>query len=169
MTAVFDLMVTSADPAMAIVTTQAEDGTRAGCLVGFHGQSAMEPPHYAIWLSKANHTYRTALRSTHFAVHFLSVDDIEIATHFGTVTGEDEDKFAGFETDSGPADVPLLRDCPRRIVIERAALLDVGGDHACFTGPVVEADCPEAFEALRETKVIHLRPGHESQERAVKP
>lgn len=169
MSAVFELMVESADPAMAIVTTRAEDGTRAGCLVGFHGQSGMEPAHYAIWLSKANHTYRTALRSSHFAVHFLTADDMEIATHFGTVSGEDEDKFASLETADGPADVPLLRDCPRRIVIERSAVLDVGGDHALFTGPVVEADCPEPFEPLRETQVIHLRPGHESDERAVKP
>lgn len=169
MSEVFDLMVTSANPAMAIVTTRADDGTRAGCLVGFHGQASMAPPHYSIWLSKANHTYRTALRSAHFAVHFLTADDMEVATHFGTLTGEDQDKFADIATDEGPEGAPLIRACPNRIVIARAAMLDAGGDHAMVTGPVVESACPEPFEPLREDRVIHLRPGHENDERAVTP
>ena len=45
---------------------------RAGCLVGFHSQSSIDPRQYAVWLSKANHTYPVALRSELFAVHFLT-------------------------------------------------------------------------------------------------
>ena len=67
----FAEIMRSRDADLIIVTT-AEAGERAGCLVGFHSQSSMEPERYCVWLSKANHTYRVALRSTHLAIHFLS-------------------------------------------------------------------------------------------------
>src|ERR1700734_861893 len=58
-----------------IVVTTAEGHERAGCLVGFHAQSSMDPGRYAVWLSKANYTYRVALRATHLGVHFLTSAD----------------------------------------------------------------------------------------------
>lgn len=161
-------LVSSADPAMAVVTTQA-DGVRAGCLVGFHGQSGVSPQHYAVWLSKANHTYRTALEADHLAVHLLTEDDLGIAEHFGTRTGEDGDKFEGQETEDGPSGVPLLRTLPHRFVGRRLAVLDVGGDHALFALEVVQATSSGPFAPLRNSAVEHLRPGHETQERSVTP
>lgn len=161
-------LVSSADPAMAVVTTGA-DGVAAGCLVGFHGQSGVAPQHYAVWLSKANHTYRTALEADHLAVHLLATADHELAEHFGTQTGEEVDKFAGHQVEDGPGGVPLLRALTHRLVGRRLAVLDVGGDHACFALEVVQADSEGAFEPLRNSAVEHLRPGHETQERSVTP
>src|SRR5690625_6744052 len=66
-----DALLESADAPLIVVTTAAE-GERAGCLVGFHSQASISPQRYCFWLSKANHTYRVALRSEHFAVHFLT-------------------------------------------------------------------------------------------------
>ena len=86
----FDSLMASLDGPMVVVTT-AVAGERAGCLVGFHAQSSIDPQRYCLWLSKANHTYRVALRSTHLAVHFLTDDDIDLAERFGTRTGEDVD------------------------------------------------------------------------------
>ena len=100
----------SLDAPMVVVTT-AVAGERAGCLVGFHAQSAIDPQRYCLWLSKANHTYRVALRSTYLAVHFLTADDLDLAEHFGTRTGEDDDKFVDLATQDGPDGVPLL-DAP---------------------------------------------------------
>src|SRR3954469_7540195 len=94
----FETLMASADPPLVVVTTVAE-GERAGCLVGFHVQSSISPQHYCVWLSKANHTYRVGLRAAHFAVHFLTVDDFAIAERFGTLTGEDTDKFDGIDID----------------------------------------------------------------------
>jgi hypothetical protein len=45
--------------------------------------SSMGPERYCVWLSKANHTYRVALRSTHLAVHFLTAADRGLAERFG--------------------------------------------------------------------------------------
>ena len=64
----FETIAKSFDPALVIVTTAAGD-QRAGCVVGFHSQCSIDPLRYAVWLSKANLTYRVALLATHVAVH----------------------------------------------------------------------------------------------------
>ena len=91
----------SADSALVIVTTAAEDEP-AGCVVGFHCQSSLQPERYAVWLSKANHTYRVGLRAEFLAVHFLRDSDRELARHFGTQSEDDVDKFADIGVEPGP-------------------------------------------------------------------
>lgn len=164
----FTGLMASADPAMIVVTTVAE-GERAGCLVGFHAQSGISPERYCLWLSKANHTYRVGLRSADFAVHFLASGDLELAEHFGTLTGEDTDKFAGLDLVTAERGLPLLEACPQRMLVERIAVLDDGGDHVCLTTRVRSAQLPARFEPLRLSAVSHLRAGRESDERSVHP
>src|SRR3954454_13509950 len=110
MTADFNALMSGADPSMIIVTTAA-GGERGGCLVGFHTQSSIEPGRYSIWLSKANHTYRLALRATHFAVHYLTPHDLELAELFGTLSGDDVDKFEKSPVTLMAGDVPVLDGC----------------------------------------------------------
>jgi len=119
----------SALDAPLVVVTAAEGQERAGCLVGFHCQSSIEPARYAVWLSKANHTYRVALRSAYLAVHFLTASDLWMAERFGTLTGDRTDKFAGLPVRAGPGQVPVLEQCPHWLAARRGTLLDEGGDH----------------------------------------
>jgi flavin reductase (DIM6/NTAB) family NADH-FMN oxidoreductase RutF len=160
----FSALTSAADPAMAIVTTAAGD-ERGGCLIGFHSQSSMDPARYSLWLSKANHTYRLALRATHFGVHFLQAADVELAEAFGTRTGDEVDKFADVRSEPHQCGVPLLTDLPNWLVGRRVALLDEGGDHVCVSIEVVDAAADAPFTPLRFTQVAHLRPGHENTER----
>lgn len=164
----FGSLMASADPAMVVVTTAAA-GERAGCLVGFHSQSSIDPEHYSVWLSKANHTYRVGLRASRFAVHFLTSADVGIAEQFGTRSGEDVDKFADVEVEAAPDGIPLLAACPHRMLLERITLLDAGGDHVCLTARVIAAHTAGDFEPLRTSAVVHLDPGHGSDERAIDP
>ena len=164
----FDTVMASVDPPLIVVTTAAE-GEPAGCLVGFHAQSSITPQHYCVWLSKANHTYRVSLRARHFAVHFLSAEDFPLAERFGTLTGEDTDKFEGLDVDLDPHGVPLLRALPSRMTLERIALLDDGGDHVCLTTRVTSALSGGDFAPLRVSSATHLDPGHGSEERAIEP
>lgn len=168
MNAAFDRLVAALDPAMAVVTA-AEGGERAGCLVGFHGQTSIDPPRYGVWLSKANHTYRVALRTTHLAVHLLTEADRELAAWFGSQTGDDVDKFADLAVEEGPGGVPLLAAGPHRLVLRRSVLLDDGGDHVCVTGDPVEAATSDAFRPLRLSQVHDLAPGHAAEERPFPP
>ena len=164
----FGTLMASTDPPLIVLTTAAED-EQAGCLVGFHAQSSIEPQHYCVWLSKANHTYRVGLRAKHFAVHFLTTEDLEVAERFGTVSGEDTDKFAGIDVDLDENGVPLLRACPNRMTLERIAVLDDGSDHVCLTTRVCSAETGGSFEPLRVSSATHLDPGHDSDERAIQP
>lgn len=164
----FERLMASVDTAMIVVTTAAEDEL-AGCLVGFHAQSSISEQQYSVWLSKANHTYRVSLRATHFGVHFLTRDDLAIAERFGTQSGEQADKFAGLDFQLDEGGVPVIGDCPNRLVLERIATLDDGGDHVCITTRVQSTHTAGAFTPLRLSDVTHLDPGHASEERAIQP
>jgi flavin reductase (DIM6/NTAB) family NADH-FMN oxidoreductase RutF len=164
----FGTLMASTDPPLIVFTTAAE-GEPSGCLVGFHAQSSITPQHYCVWLSKANHTYRVSLRATSFAVHFLTVEDFALAEHFGTLSGDDADKFAGVDVYLDENGVPLLRGCPNRMSLERIAVLDDGGDHVCLTTRVTSAQTTGSFTPLRLSSATHLVPGHGSDERAIQP
>jgi len=164
----FDSLMASIDPPLIVLTTSAE-GQWAGCLVGFHAQSSITPHHYSVWLSKANYTYRVALRAAHFVVHFLAAEDLPLAERFGTLTGEDTDKFAGMDVDPDPDGVPRLTACPNWMSLDRIAILDDGGDHVCLTTRMSSAHTAGDFTPLRLSGAAHLDPGHGSQDRAVHP
>lgn len=167
----FERLTKSLDAPLAVVTTAAE-GEVSGCLVGFHGQAGIDPECYALWLSKANHTYRVALRAEHFAVHFPHADDprhVEVARHFGTRTGGEEDKLATLEWQAGPDGVPLLADLPDRMVLRPRAMLDVGSDHVLVAAEAVEAWCTSPFSPLRLHVGLAWDPGHEADEREIHP
>ena len=166
--AAFDTLMAVADPPLVVLTTAAEN-KRAGCLIGFHGQSSMAPRHYCVWLSKANHTYLAGLRAGHFALHFLTEKDLGLAQRFGTLCGENIDKFEGLDLDTDQNGVPLLTECPNRLLLERVAVLDDGGDHVCLTTKVTSGQTGGPFVALRVSAVSHLEPGHDSGERAIHP
>ena len=160
----FAELIASLDPAMAVVTTMS-DRERAGCLIGFHAQSSIDPARYVVWLSKANHTFRVGLHARYFAVHFLGEADIEVARLFGTQSGDDVDKFACCSWEPGPEGLPLLADCPHRFTATRIALLDEGGDHVCFVLQPLEVAPAAPFQPLRLSGTTNLTPGHESEER----
>lgn len=164
----FDTIMASVDTRMIVVTT-AEGGERAGCLVGFHAQSSVEPRRYTVWLSKANHTYRVALRASHLGVHFLTRDDLPLAARFGTLSGDTVDKFDGLAVATGPGGIPLLVSCPNRFAARRVALLDEGGDHVCVVTEPVESSARGPFEPLSLAAVGNLRPAHGTEERHSPP
>jgi flavin reductase (DIM6/NTAB) family NADH-FMN oxidoreductase RutF len=164
----FGTIASSLD-APLIVVTAADARERAGCLVGFHSQSSIEPLRYCVWLSKANFTYRVALRSTHLGIHFLTAADLPLAERFGTLTGDKVDKFAGVRTVPGPGGVPVLEDCPHRLVARRITLVDDGGDHVSVMTETVAAHTGGRFEPLRLSQAAHLQPGHGNEERPEPP
>ncbi len=165
----FDRLMAALDTSVTIVTTQT-GGERGGCLVGFQCQCSIEPRKYALWLSKANHTYRLALRSSVLAVHLLGPEHRDLAERFGGRSGDDVDKFDGLDVRSGPEDVPLLARCRDRLVLRRTALLDEGGDHVCVVAEPIEVHGEgEVRAGLRVGDVDDITPGHEAEERPHPP
>ena len=164
----FDQIMASLDPPMVVVTAAVQE-ERAGCLIGFHAQGGIHPRRYAIWLSKANHTFRVAFLAQHVALHFLTRDDLDIADLFGTNSGDDMDKFALCEWAPSADGPPLLLRCPNRLILRRTGVLDEGSDHMCFVAEPVAAFAPNRFEPLRLSDVSHLEPGHAVDERPLPP
>jgi flavin reductase (DIM6/NTAB) family NADH-FMN oxidoreductase RutF len=161
----FDAVMAGNDNAMVIATTATEH-ERAGCLVGFHSQCSIEPPRYAVWLSKANHTCRVAVHAGHIALHFLSEADHDLAELFGERTGDDVDKFSRCSATDGPHHVPLLDDVADVVLFRRTAFLDEGSDHVCFTlEPLDVVSGPSDNVRMRLSDVGDLTPGHTATER----
>ncbi len=155
----FDALVTAGDTPMVVITA-ANGEERSGCLVGFHTQSSIDPRRYAIWLSKANHTYRVALGSPFLAVHYLAEGHHDLARLFGGETGDEIDKFARVTWEPGPDGVPLLSDCTTRIIVRQVEVIDLGGDHVCIETDPVSATASEDFRPLRFSDVRDVDAGH---------
>jgi flavin reductase (DIM6/NTAB) family NADH-FMN oxidoreductase RutF len=163
----FARLMAMADHPMVILTT-ACDGVRAGCLLGFHAQASISPPDYAIWLSKANHTYRVGALAETFAVHLLGREDHDLAELFGATSGDAVDKFERCRWTAGPGGVPLLDDCTDRLIGQRIAWLDPGTDHVCVVlRPVVVDLGPDRApgDLLWASAVSGMEAGHAAEER----
>lgn len=158
----------SAENTSLVVVTAAVENVLAGCLVSYHTQASMTPPHYNIWLSKANHTYRVGLLAQRFGVHFLTSEDLVWAEHFATLSGQDTNKFAGLAV-TMHHDVPLLDALPNRMIIQKLSMLDDGGDHVCVNAKVITAQAAGDFTPLRLSDLGDMRPAHDSTERIIEP
>ncbi|MCU1399446.1 MAG: flavin reductase domain protein FMN-binding protein [Acidimicrobiales bacterium] len=149
-----------------IIATTASHGQLAGCVAGFHTQCSIEPVRYAVWLSKANHTQRVALFSTHVALHFLDKGDHDLAALFGGLSADEVDKFASVAWSAGPGGVPLIDACPNRIVLRRTTVWDDGSDHVCLIGEPIDAQAGPLDRApMRVTDADDIEPGHSAGSR----
>lgn len=172
---VFDRITQTIDAPLVVVTA-ADGDERAGCVVGFHTQCSLDPLRYALWLSKANRTYRVALRSEYLGVHLLAAADRQLGMWFGGHSGDDVDTFSGVDVDPGPGGLPLLRQARARFAGRRVSLFDDGGDHACFIVEVGPGPGPDSApapgpegattagsdaELLRVSDLSNIEPGHE--------
>jgi len=95
--------------------------------------------------------------------------DVALAEHFGARSGEDGEKFSGVEHEIAQSGVPLVSALPHRMLVKRIATLDDGGDHVCITARVVTAESRTPFTPLRTSDVSHIVPGHDSDERVIRP
>lgn len=162
----FDELVAYLDPAMVVVTT-ANGDERSGCLVGFHGQTSIEPRRYGLWISAANHTAAVVAGATHLAVHALTdaTADDEMARLFGGETGDEIDKFTRCRHEPGPHGVPLLTDLPHRFAGEITHRLHGAGDHLLVVVAPLEIGSTAPFGPRRLSAVVHdVDPGHPAGE-----
>jgi flavin reductase (DIM6/NTAB) family NADH-FMN oxidoreductase RutF len=154
----FGPFVSGLDYPMFVVTTAA-DGRRAGCLVGFTTQASIDPPRFLVCLSERNRTFVVAQGARYLAVHVLEREQKALADLFGGETGDEVDKFERCAWHPGPDGLPLLDECPRRMVgkvLETVVL----GDHTGFLlQPLSEHAGPEE-QALTFQQVRDVDPGH---------
>lgn len=154
----FDTFVEGLDYPIFVVTTT-NGSERAGCLVGFTTQSSIDPPRLLVCLSEANRTTAVAQDAEFLAVHVLDRREHPLASLFGGETGDDVDKFAQVEWYAGPGGVPLLAECPRRLVgriLERVPL----GDHIGHLLAPIAVDSDPSGRPLSFQDVTDVDAGH---------
>jgi flavin reductase (DIM6/NTAB) family NADH-FMN oxidoreductase RutF len=156
----FSELVGDLDYPMLIVTAAA-GGEKAGCLVGFATQCSIDPPLFAVWLSRRNHTLRVARNADTLVVHLLSADDTMLAERFGSETGDEVDKFSGCRWHAGPGDAPVLEDCTRRFA-GRVLQQIPTEDHVGFLLTPVHVESGPWSGQLGFQSARRISPGHEA-------
>lgn len=156
----FSELVGELDYPMMIVTATG-GGEKAGCLVGFATQCSIDPPRFAVWLSRNNHTFRVAQQADVLAVHFPSSDDGPLAALFGGETGDEVDKFARCRWREGTGGAPVLEDCARWFtgrVIEQIPT----EDHVGFLLEPLQSAMGPWPGQLGFQSARNISPGHEA-------
>jgi flavin reductase (DIM6/NTAB) family NADH-FMN oxidoreductase RutF len=154
----FHELVSELDYPMFIVTVTSEN-KRAGCLVGFITQASIDPPRLLVLLSKPNQTCKVAGDARTLAVHFLNRDNKDLAILFGESTGDDVDKFAHCDWDSGPGGTPILSGTRGWMTGQIVGRMDAG-DHIAHLITVDVAEVAEPGEQLAFQSVKDMDPGH---------
>jgi flavin reductase (DIM6/NTAB) family NADH-FMN oxidoreductase RutF len=156
----FNRLVGALHYPMFLVTTT--DGRRrAGCLVGFAGQSSIDPPRFTVSLSKRNYTHAVATHGDRLAVHVPTPRNRDLAELFGSVTGYREDKFRRCAWKPGPGGVPLLTDCPQWFVGTITDRFDTG-DHEAFLLEPTDVHERAGAGQLDFQDVLDIEPGNEA-------
>jgi flavin reductase (DIM6/NTAB) family NADH-FMN oxidoreductase RutF len=155
----FNSLMSELDYPMFIVTAVADDGERAGCLVGFATQISIKPPRFLAGLSHKNRTYRVAQRAAHLGVHFIPADGREIAELFGSETGDEVDKFERCDWREGPEGVPIVEGLANWFVGRIVDRHDAGDHDAMVLEPVAgERQAEDAELTFHRAK--RIEPGH---------
>jgi flavin reductase (DIM6/NTAB) family NADH-FMN oxidoreductase RutF len=147
------------DYPMFIVTVAAA-GERSGCLIGFATQASIDPARFIICLSDKNRTYRVAQSAELVGVHVVPADRDDLAQLFGSLTGDEVDKFERCSWREGPEGVPIVDGCENWFVGRVLERLEAGDHQAILLEPVqMGAGVPSQLSFHRAKR---LEPGHEA-------
>jgi flavin reductase (DIM6/NTAB) family NADH-FMN oxidoreductase RutF len=158
----FNALMLASNASMVVVAVAHDDEIDA-CLVGFHAQCSILPLRYAVWLSKANHTYRLATGAPMLTVHWLHPEDVPLAAATGSVTlDEDPDKMARLRWHAAP-DGSIRIDGAAGGFAGTVVARHDDGDHECFVLEPIDAwhDTSLTAGVLRFARVRELEAGHD--------
>ena len=153
-------LVSDLDYPMFIVTVAA-GGQRSGFLVGFATQSSIDPPRFLVCLSDKNRTFRVARTAEVLVVHLVPAHAAPLAELFGSLTGDDVDKFSRCEWSPGPDGTPVLAECANWFA---GRILDrlPAGDHWALLLEPFEASNDAADGAFTFHRAKRIDAGHEA-------
>lgn len=99
-------------------------------------QVSFEPLLVALSVNPGHATYPLIRESRAFTVSVLERGQLELARHFGTRSGRDEDKLAGVRWRPGRSGAPLLEDALAHLECEVEAI-HRAGDHQLVVARIV--------------------------------
>lgn len=142
-----------------VVVTATDGDTTAGCVVGFHTQTSIEPLRFAVCLAHVNHTAAVASDAQALTVHYLEERHGDLAVRFGSETGDETEKFRDVSVyrTTDPETIELA-DVPFRWTGTIHQRVDCG-DHTMYLLSPIGAHTPPSFRQLSNTDV-HIESGH---------
>jgi flavin reductase (DIM6/NTAB) family NADH-FMN oxidoreductase RutF len=147
------------DNPLFVVTMRSTSGERSGCLAGFVTQCSMVPVRFLVCISKVNHSYFVAERTTGLALHILGSDQLDVAKLFGEETGDAIDKFERCRWEDGETGSPILKECAAWLEGSILHSFSVGDHHAFEVRPVAVGF--GTHDGLLTTRAIPpMEPGH---------
>ena len=142
-----------------VVTVRGADADMSGCLAGYVTQCSIDPPNFLVCVSKLNHTFPVAERSSAMGLHLLGDDQVDLARLFGEETGDLVDKFASVDWRLGSTGAPLLVDSAVSVEGQILGHFSVG-DHEAFLMRAVRAVTGGHAGLLTYRGAPRLHPGH---------
>ncbi len=123
-----------------IVTSVAADGKKNGQVVNTVFQVTAEPPRVAVSINKENLTHAYINESGVFAVSILEQDTpMPFIGTFGFKSGNNIDKFAGMDCESGETGCPIVSEHALATFEARVVGTADAGTHTVFIGEIVSA------------------------------
>ncbi|MDA8298331.1 MAG: flavin reductase family protein [Actinomycetota bacterium] len=153
------------DPPLYVLTV-AGAHENSGCLIGFASQVSIFPPRFLACVSEVNHTAKLTADAEVLALHLLGADQKALAAHFGELTGDEVDKFAGVAWHPGPFGAPIL-EAARAVFEGRVLERHRFGDHVGHLLEPLDASASAAQspgEQLRLNDAVDLDAGHPPEE-----
>lgn len=119
---------------VAIVTARGSEQQCIGLTINSFSSVSLEPP-LVLW-SLANKSINLShfKQASHFAVHVLGEDQMELAKRFASNVPQ---RFEGLPVVDGVGSTPLLVGCPVRFHCETVSVMEAG-DHHIVMGRVVD-------------------------------
>ncbi len=120
---------------VTIITARADDEPIGMTAASFSSLS-LDPPLVLVCIARSAHSHEPLVTAPGFAVHVLGHGQEDMSARFARAGA---DKFADFDDERGPFEVPLLPFGVARLVCAHHAALD-GGDHTILVGRVLTVD-----------------------------
>jgi len=118
-------------------------------------QVSFDPLLLAVSVNPDNETHALVVAANAFAVSVLTRGQLNVARHFGTVSGRDEDKMRAYEWRAARTGSPVLAEA---LAFFDCELLDRhrAGDHELLVGRVVEGALLSEAGTPMSLFLIHL-------------
>jgi flavin reductase (DIM6/NTAB) family NADH-FMN oxidoreductase RutF len=117
---------------VTIVTARTADGVPVGLTANSFNSVSLNPP-LVLWsLRSAALSMPAFARGSHYAIHILAAEQLELARRFAT---PGIDRFAGMDFEPGSGGVPLIPGCAALFECANRSQYEEG-DHVIFVGEV---------------------------------
>lgn len=133
-----------------------KNGKSSGMIAGWNMKCSMEPPLFAVSLSKKGYTHKLIQESKEFVIAVPNKELEEAFLLFGSTHGNDVDKFAESEIETTKAEFvksPLIKNATINFECELFKEVD-SGDHIIFIGKILASYVNKDKKVLLNMKKV---------------